>query len=228
MQLFKNKVNSSANYKNNFTKINSAFKTHLQYKLLKANNPKWYNTCEHKGLLGQQNNKLTKPRALHQIKINKESFNEVKIKLIKNFYKIIFLKMLKNLLVYLLEYSNISHITYINENDINQVSNTCFYLFSFHIFLKVIQNSTFQDTLLHIHRFLMAMSGDGEGVVHWAELVKDSMNSIDAKSKIEFSISVQRSLIYLFIAILSFSLFGIYLTIDFTKYKSTYLTYYKS
>jgi hypothetical protein len=92
-------LNNYSIYKDNIIKINDAFNlgkiTQIQLKLLSSNNFKWYNICEHKGLLGFKDNKiifvprtsydyiLSKPRALNQLKSNTEFFNEKKME----FYK---------------------------------------------------------------------------------------------------------------------------------------------
>ena len=88
-------LNNYPIYQNNIIKINDALNsnkiTQIQSKLLLSNNSKWYNTCEHKGLLGFKDGKiifiprtsydyiLSKPRTLEQIKANTEVFNEKKI-----------------------------------------------------------------------------------------------------------------------------------------------------
>ena len=88
-------LNNYPIYQNNIIKINNALHsnkiTQIQSKLLLSNNSKWYNTCEHKGLLGFKDGKiifiprtsydyiLSKPRTLEQIKANTEVFNEKKI-----------------------------------------------------------------------------------------------------------------------------------------------------
>jgi len=83
---FVNIVNNKLIYKTNNVKINEAFQsgkiTEIQTKLLLSNNNKWQETCNHKGLLGN-NYKLTRPRTLEQLKANKESFYEKTIE----FYK---------------------------------------------------------------------------------------------------------------------------------------------
>ena len=85
-------LNNYSIYKNNIIKINDALKlnkiTPIQSKLLLSKNSKWYNTCEHKGLLGFKDGKiifvprtsydyiLSKTRTLDQLKANIEIFND--------------------------------------------------------------------------------------------------------------------------------------------------------
>ena len=88
-------VNNNLLHKANIVKINEAFElgkiTKIQTKLLLLNNSKWKETCNHHGLLGNQDNKiifvprtsynykLSKPRTFEQLKVNSEIFNEKKI-----------------------------------------------------------------------------------------------------------------------------------------------------